>query len=578
MYKSFFGFDKSPFAITPDPTFLFLSKQHREALAHLLYGMSGEGGFVQLTGEVGTGKTTLCRCLVEQAPEDVDIALILNPRQTAAELVASICEELRIELPQDIGSLKVLVDTLNHHLLSTYSKGRRTVLIIDEAQNLSPDTLEQVRLLTNLETNTRKLMRINLLGQPELKKLLSRPELRQLAQRITARYHLGPLLPRETVEYVRYRLKTAGCERPIFTQGALRLVHRLSGGSPRIINIICNRALLGAYAQQSERIDRRLVRSAYSEVMGRSGVFGFQRLSYWKAAGLLFIAIGSAWMILPSYTYNLDHFHAITDPSGSQGNEASKASQAPKYTVAPIPESRPPVVPLRITKNKDGAEVKFSRLLRANVLKTDEETAFTTLFRYWHLTYSELRGETACQRANTANLSCFSTTGNWGKLRQLNRPVILKLVDGGTLHHVVLVGLSDTETTLGFPDRKMRVPYEEMNRYWLGDFTLLWKPPQLSTGLLMKGLISRDVLWLREQLMRLQGNTEAFENSVGNNSFDEDLEKQVMNFQRSQGIKADGKVGKETLAHLTGLIGDQSVPVLWQEDTGRQGKNHVHNP
>lgn len=595
MYKSFFDFDRSPFAITPDPAFLFLSKQHKEALAHLLYGMSGEGGFVQITGEVGTGKTTLCRCMVEQAPEDVDVALILNPRQTAVELVVSICEELGIGLPQDTSSLKALIDTLNRHLLSNYSKGRNTVLIIDEAQNLSPDTLEQVRLLTNLETDTRKLMQIHLLGQPELKKLLGRPELRQLAQRITARYHLGPLSSKETAEYVRYRLNKAGCEKPIFTRGALRLVHKLSRGIPRIINIICDRALLGAYGRRSKRINRALVRKAYSEVMGRGRVFGFPRLSYWTVAGLLFIVLGSGWIASPWYDSDglimgrtvMRHFRPDPPPEpeesrmdlpGVKSAEASKADQAPDTPVAEISRARPEDVPVIIEEDKAAKEVKFSRLLQDGLLKTDEDTAFTALFRLWHLKYTELRGKTPCRRAVAANLSCFSSKGNWGKLRQLDLPAVLRFVQMGRSHYVALVGLSQTGAMLGFPDRTITVPYEEIDSYWLGDFVLLWKPPQISVDLLMKGMIGPDVPWLRMQLGRVEGSGEPLEDLAVNNVFDEDLERKVMNFQGSQGIAMDGKVGEETLVHLTALAKAPSAPTLRHEDPEQQETNHVYNP
>ncbi|NTU60057.1 MAG: AAA family ATPase, partial [Deltaproteobacteria bacterium] len=180
MYLSHFNLTRDPFALTPDPRFLFMSDRHREALAHLLYGLGERGGFVQLTGEVGTGKTTLCRSLLDQVPEGVDVALILNPRLTALELVSSICDELLIPWPAGTQSLKVLVDLLNRHLLDAHARGRRTVLVIDEAQQLSADVLEQVRLLTNLETATAKLLQIVLIGQPELQPLMARSDLRQL--------------------------------------------------------------------------------------------------------------------------------------------------------------------------------------------------------------------------------------------------------------------------------------------------------------------------------------------------------------------------------------------------------------
>ena len=271
MYTAFFGLGEKPFAITPDPRYLFLSERHAEALAHLLYGINEAGGFVQLTGEVGTGKTTIVRTLLGQIPEDAEVALILNPHITPAELLLTICEELRVSVREsERTSVKALVDALNRHLLDAYSRGRRVVVIVDEAQNLSAEVLEQVRLLTNLETATQKLLQIILIGQPELREVLQRVELRQLAQRITGRYHLAPLSRRETAGYVRHRLRVAGATTELFTKSALGEVHRLSRGIPRIINVVCDRALLGAYTLDEHRVTTSLVRRSLSEVYGRS--------------------------------------------------------------------------------------------------------------------------------------------------------------------------------------------------------------------------------------------------------------------------------------------------------------------
>src|SRR5215468_4951823 len=270
MYLSFFGLNEKPFAITPDPRYLYLSERHAEALAHLLYGINEAGGFVQLTGEVGTGKTTIVRSLLAQTPKNAEIALILNPKMTAPEFLLTICEELGIGVPDSATeSLKDLVDILSGYLLRAHASGRRVVVVVDEAQNLAPTVLEQVRLLTNLETNTRKLLQIILIGQPELRELLARNELRQLAQRITGRYHLNPLTPAETAAYVRHRLRVAGATSDIFSPAALSEVHRLAAGVPRVINVVCDRALLGAYSTDRHRVTATLVRHAAAEVFGR---------------------------------------------------------------------------------------------------------------------------------------------------------------------------------------------------------------------------------------------------------------------------------------------------------------------
>ena len=262
MYTSFFGLNEKPFAITPDPRYLYLSERHAEALAHLAYGISEAGGFIQLTGEVGTGKTTVLRSLLQQLPPHCDVALILNPRVTPAEFLLAICDELHVQVPPaPSGSVKALVDLLTHFLLDAHGRGRRIVLMVDEAQNLDADVLEQVRLLTNLETATQKLLQIILIGQPELREVLAKPELRQLAQRITGRYHLEALRKGETLSYIRHRLRVAGATRELFTPGAQRELHRLSGGVPRIINVIADRALLGAYTREEPVVNGALVRT-----------------------------------------------------------------------------------------------------------------------------------------------------------------------------------------------------------------------------------------------------------------------------------------------------------------------------
>ncbi|MGC2459822.1 MAG: AAA family ATPase, partial [Steroidobacteraceae bacterium] len=267
MYLAFFGIAEKPFAITPDPRYLYLSARHADALAHLVYGINEAGGFIQLTGEVGTGKTTTIRSLLARAPKNAEIALILNPRLSAREFLLALCEELGLGADDSAaGNTKELVDLLNRYLLRAHAQGRRVVLIVDEAQNLAPEVLEYIRLLTNLETETQKLLQIILIGQPELRKLLAREDLRQLAQRITGRYHLDPLSRQETAAYVRHRMRVAGATAEFFTRGALREVYNVSRGIPRVINIICDRALLGAYTQDLHQVPAALVRRAGAEV------------------------------------------------------------------------------------------------------------------------------------------------------------------------------------------------------------------------------------------------------------------------------------------------------------------------
>jgi len=269
MYKDHFRLRETPFSIAPDPRYLYMSEFHREALAHLLYGIESDGGFVLLTGEVGAGKTTVCRCLLEQLPDTIDAALILNPKLNSQELLATLCDELGISYPEGAGGIKIFVDMINAHLLDSYAKGRKTILIIDEAQNLSSDVLEQIRLLTNLETNERKLLQIIMLGQPELREKLEHPELKQLAQRITARYHLGPLSRNDIPAYITHRLEVAGAQGTLFPEATIKALYGFSGGIPRLINIVCDRALLGAFVKGQDYVDSAVLIRAAREVFGR---------------------------------------------------------------------------------------------------------------------------------------------------------------------------------------------------------------------------------------------------------------------------------------------------------------------
>lgn len=269
MYTSHFGMSEAPFSISPDPRFLYMSRSHREAMAHLKYGIEEGGGFVVLTGEVGTGKTTLCRGLVEKLPDRIEVALVLNPQLSHLELLATLCDELGVAYP-DHATVKVLLDALNRYLLRTYAEGRTAVLIIDEAQLLTREVLEQVRILTNLETTKQKLLQIILIGQPELADTLNRVDMRQLSQRVTARYHLGPLDLEDTRVYINYRLAVAGSRKRMFTNGALKQVYKTSGGVPRLINVICDRSLLGAYSSNLKEVSKSVARRAAQEVLGSS--------------------------------------------------------------------------------------------------------------------------------------------------------------------------------------------------------------------------------------------------------------------------------------------------------------------
>lgn len=345
MYKKYFGLSELPFTIAPDPRYLYLSAEHREALASLLYGIGCNGGFVLLTGEIGTGKTTVCRCLLEQIPASAEIAFILNPKYSISELLEAICDELKIRYRHSENRIKGYIDALNAHLLERHAQGVNTVLIIDEAQNLSLDALEQIRLLTNLETSSDKLLQIILIGQPELLEKLSSRQLRQLNQRITARYHLHALSAAELREYVNHRLAVSGCEAPLFTPGALRSLHRLTGGVPRMVNIICDRALLGAYVERRRQVDRGVLRRAAAEVLGRGGARAGGRWSWlWRWAPVSLAALGCAALALTWPALSREPWWPrLQTPLDSAPSPASALLAPP--AVAEPPVAALPVVP-----------------------------------------------------------------------------------------------------------------------------------------------------------------------------------------------------------------------------------------
>ncbi|MDQ6978152.1 MAG: AAA family ATPase, partial [Ghiorsea sp.] len=343
MYNNFFGFKEKPFTIAPNPQYLFMSKRHQEALAHMLYGLRGEGGVMVLTGEVGTGKTTICRSLLNQLPENTDVAYIINPRQSETEMLASLCDELHIACV-DPSSIKSLTDALNQYLLVTHAKGRHTVLIIDEAQNLEITVLEQLRLLTNLETNDKKLLQIMLLGQPELSDILQRQDLRQFAQRITSRYHLTPLDKDEVAAYVNHRLAIAGCDiQTIFSKAVLGVLFKYSAGIPRLINLIADRALLGAYASENKQVSKIILQQAKQEVLGETSLqVKKSHPSTLPYLLVLTVSIAALWTWNETQTALTQAVnHTIAAPSPHVQTTTKPAKEIVKQTASPSKEKMP---------------------------------------------------------------------------------------------------------------------------------------------------------------------------------------------------------------------------------------------
>jgi general secretion pathway protein A len=550
MYAEYFGLKEAPFRLTPDPTYLYMSDRHREALAHLLYGVSEDGGFVQLTGDVGTGKTTLCRALLAQLPPQVDVALILNPRLTVPEFLASVCDELKIPYPRDTTSPKVFVDALDRYLLDAHARGRRTVLLIDEAQGLSVEVLEQVRLLTNLETTREKLLQVVLIGQPELVPLLARDDLRQLAQRITARYHLEPFTETDTHAYVCHRLHVAGGRRGLFSEAAIRRIHAESRGIPRLINIICDRTLLGAYAQDKRRIEPGMVARAAAEIRGRGT--RARSVASWRwvtvAAFAAAVVVGGL-ALAPEHLARRLGFRLLSPVSiGGSIPHTAAGLPSPGQDVTPPAPAAAGLLPT------------LAQVLADPGIRTDAASAFTALYARWRLDQPAAKGQQACDGGRDDGLRCLARTGSWTKVRRYDLPAVLELASPTQARHYALVtGFGGQTVNLEIGGRPFTVPLSEVDPLWDGVFIVVWRPPALTNVPVAPGMRAKDVEWLRDRLAAVDGVADG---ATDRRLYDAALKERVIGFQRSRVLDPDGLVGEETLAQLVVAAREPGVPRL----------------
>ena len=558
MYTSFFGLNEKPFAITPDPRYLFMSERHGEALAHLVYGVTESGGFVQLTGEVGTGKTTLVRSLLQsRMPSNADVAVVLNPQISAREFLITICEELGIEIPEASDSIKALIDTLNKHLLAAHADGRRTILVVDEAQNLAPDVLEEVRLLTNLETSRQKLLQIILIGQPELRELLARNDLRQLAQRITGRYHLEPLSRDETAQYIEHRLKVAGALGEVFDAGAKREVFRLSQGVPRLINVICDRALLGAYSLESRRVTRRMVRRAAAEITGQA------ERPRWPRWAVPVIGTAGAIIFATVFLASLDSRQDMIEETVESAAAAaapaveSIAEPEPEMSSQMEPEPEPEREPEPEPSND--ADVSLNAQLQVAADLTRREAAIAVLLELWGI--EQQAGVRGCTQAANAGYECLFQRGSWSGLKQYDRPAVLTLVDNrGAAHSVVLTAISGATVDLSIGGVGVTHTAEDVNDMWFGDFILLWRPPNGTSEPLGPGSSGPGVVWLRESLASIDERYRTTD--LASPIFDDELGNKVRVFQRDNRLDVDGLAGHQTQIIINTLLNPESAPRL----------------
>jgi general secretion pathway protein A len=457
MYLEHYGLREPPFSITPDPRFVFLSERHRDALAHLLFGIGqgGGGGFVQLTGEVGTGKTTLCRLLLEQLPADTRVALILNPRLTPVELLETLCEELHVEIDGRRGSLKGLVDALNRYLLDAYAQGLRVVLIIDEAQDLSIDALEQVRLLTNLETDTQKLLQVILLGQPELRTLLAREDMRQLAQRITARFHLTPLDAGETERYLRHRHAIAGGVHLPFSRSAIKRLHAHSGGVPRLINVLAERSLLAGYARDATTVEAGIVDLAAREALPPSPVraVSARLLASCAVVAVVLLAVLTLW-------------------SGREAQAPAAIASATAHPVVAAPVLPPPRPTLPLL---DAGELA-TRIAAAGPASPD---AWRGLLASWRLPTdpADVAIARQCAPLLASDVHCLRARATLDKLAAIGRPVLLHLRDDRHDAWVELLGVGALRVRLQLGGTDVDLPRVALQRAWKGDYVAIWRSP-----------------------------------------------------------------------------------------------------
>jgi len=626
VYLKYFGLTERPFSIAPDPNYLYMSARHKEAMAHLSYGLSQGGCFIVLTGEVGTGKTTLCRNLLSDLPDNVDVALILNANINELELLQTICDELKIEY-QTSDSQKQLLDQINRHLLDTFAENRHTVLIIDEAQLLSRDVLEKVRLLTNLETTKSKLLQIILIGQPELNDLLSRNDLRQLAQRVTARYHLGALKRSETDDYINFRLGVAGCKQPIFSRQALGKLHSLTGGIPRKMNVLADHALLSAYSKTQSMVDSRCVKTAANEVFVRSekpASDSFDRYKWWGlASAIVLLNIGLSWFFLggesndavapPPLALVTEAEQGLVSEQPVDGTPVPQAlpdenkpesvnddeSQADANVAAEAPANSKLTTIIRSDEIQPGTVIiseeflddssdadnevatvaplveippklkydpdsKFGAVLDTSADITGRIAAFRNLGQAWDVELPDKLIQPACLELSSVGVQC-SSARSWRQVLRFNRPSILVLEQRDQLHRVIVFKVEGRQAQVLVGENVHTVSLAELEARWTRNAVTFWRPGNVGTRMLQQGQ-SFDKLPTVRAHMNKALITASLPNlaELESTQFDVDLAQKALALQSRFGLIADGKIGNETYLLMNELVSPETTPVLSQ--------------
>jgi general secretion pathway protein A len=569
MYEAFYGLREKPFNLTPDPKFLYLSEKHKEAFAHLLFGIKNRSGFVMVTGEIGTGKTTICRTLLNELDENTEVAFIFNPYLSPEELLRKINEDFGIDSKAE--TVRELIDELNAYLLDRNANGKNCVLVIDEAQNLTPGVLEQIRLLSNLETETTKLLQIVLIGQPELMQHLSLDELRQLNQRITARYHLHPLERQETLQYIAYRLRVAGGRRRInFTPGAVKVIYKHSGGTPRVINAICDRALLIGYTKETREITKAIAKQAWIEIRGEkvkkkkeAKPFGLRRL----IPGPTMLAVAA--LVLVAGKYGMDYWHstsggdltALLDRVNPIAARSSTAEAQVRDVIATPAMERPIQVE---TPAMDGAfDPTFAGLIdRLNPDECRNGSAIAML-REWNLALlTNLPADDSADSIRTfaenSRLNCEVMELTPAQIEAINLPVLVRLhgrkqsvwsaVTGVEFDELRLT-TSESDTTL--------IPKETFGECYQGEALLFWRDPNPEAPILRPEMTGEEIRILQSQLRALGRYTEK-----PNGVYDKATRAAVTALQKDTGLEVDGVLGSRTRMVLYSWLPGFSTPAL----------------
>ena len=596
IYQDYYGFSEKPFDLTPDPKYLYLSPKHKEVLAHLVYGLQEDNGFLKIVGEVGTGKTTICRSFLRELRTNFSIAYVFNPAINELELLQTINAELG--LPSEIESKKKLVDTLNTFLLAERKKGHRVVVIIDEAQALQPRVLDQLRLLSNLETETKKLIQIVLIGQPELDELLEQKELRQLRQRIAINWELLPLSLEETRGYIQHRINVAlGKGRVRFTRAGVESIYKFSHGIPRMINVLADRSLLIAYAMNTKKITPNIVRPAVKDVGGLTPLSSWTD-NLWKsvvpglaALGILFFAIDH--YMLPNFNADKKASKDISmmirenpivpileNPDSSEPQppainlpaatalspEAIQGLVAPNEEII-FPDAMPVVAPPKARRIRSTEPLVISQqdklvtYLASLSLAESRREAMNWMLKKWNIDptpYQDKGTALLDSIAEEQNLLAYDLNANFDKLSTFNYPAILEIAlpDAQGTKYLSLVSINGDHGVFGSVDH-IKMPLELIESVWTHKSIILWKDFESLPDSMGPGFKGRSALWLQKNL-RLLGFFQGLEAPT----YGPNTQLSVAKFQRAHHIKDDGWFGIESRVMLYGLSNIYQTPKL----------------